>query len=44
MKKETIAMPDGRYLIYFTFGDEPIADESRPADAPPPHSEEKKNV
>jgi hypothetical protein len=22
MKKETIAMPDGRYLIYYTFDDE----------------------
>jgi hypothetical protein len=31
--KEEITLPDGRYLIYYTFADEPIGD-GRSADAP----------
>ena len=35
MNKKTIAMPDGRYLIYFTFDDEPKRTPSLPPEGAP---------
>lgn len=42
MNKQTIAMPDGRYLIYYTFDDETRQDTAPEAGAE--QSEEKKDV
>ena len=42
MKKETIVMPDGRYLIYYTFDDE-TTEPAAPREKSK-QSEEKKDV
>lgn len=42
MKKETIAMPDGRYLIYYTFDDEAREDSAPRTKSE--ETEEKKDV
>ncbi len=45
MKKEKIAMPDGRYLIYYTFDDELQAPTPATAEAAtPPNTPEKTDV